>query len=201
MRRATLLGAGLITAGLAALAAILLTRGGGAAPAPRPAVSTPILDPKAPRSWAPRVKERKDRLAVIARKLIDVATNERRSDEDRRKAIFALAEIDCPESIDYLLKAVALKIPPARRTDDRHEDFPCRAALRANKNWNVVRAILDDIDNPKLKAELEGYAAVLEGVLGLGRARSLLNDDLAHGPTLHEAVRKANLRVMLDSLR
>jgi len=84
-----------------------------------------------------------------------VAKDEKRSNDDRRKAVLLLGKIGSPECLEFLIANVTMRVMVAEIAHDRDMDLlnPCKYAL-SDGDWNVPRAIVQSLHKPKTKQEM-----------------------------------------------
>lgn len=127
------------------------------------------LDPARPETWEPAIaalRKREDRLAEA---LIAVAEDEKRTADDRRKAIAVLGDLRNARALDFLVAHVALELPlpPGEEKEDRLHRTPCAYALAEGRDWRAAQAIVCGLYEKRLAPrDLMLLAHVLERILG-----------------------------------
>jgi hypothetical protein len=139
--------------------------------APVPARNKPDL-PKLAR-------ESRDDRRHLAERLIAVAGDASVPEEDRWRAVVALADLDDRVAIDYLVEHIRLRLrPPLQfRSEDRGEGEVCYFVLTTRRpgrgaeddDWNCAQAVLRAVGKHRTDSELVAYARVLELALGAAR--------------------------------
>jgi len=129
---------------------------GGEGPASRP--SPAGMDPADPKTWEPAIDQCKAALSPIAKALMAVAKDEMRSNDDRRKAVVLLGEIGSPESLQFLIDNVTMRIPMQTYllAEDWVKEMACAYALSegGTGDWNMPKAVMQSLHKPKTKEEL-----------------------------------------------
>ena len=116
-----------------------------------------------PETWEAAVNGAQQHLREVSGALISVAKDEKRSDDDRRTAIFVLGTIDNKESLDFLIENITLVLPIdiGDTEEDRLKMTPCRYALMMGGSWKAGQAVMASLDAPKSKHERLLLATVL----------------------------------------
>ena len=134
---------------------------------PAPKAETAIA-PAKPETWDTAIAKVKKDQDALAEVLIAVANDEKRSDEDRRKAIYGLGEIRNKQSLAFLMNNVSLRIlmDRMRGAEDFVKLTPCQYMLRKG-DWNTAKAILDGLwGKDKTKKDLLLLGSALKRILG-----------------------------------
>ena len=177
-------------------------------PAKNAGAST-IFDSRNPDTWQTSIDQPHAHLSEIFKALSEMALDEKRSDNDRSEAVFAIAKIDNQKSLDFLVANISLYIPfrVSKLSDDQAKDWPCEYLLLKRsrdsggrgRNLNIVGTILDSLDKPKTKRELLYYAIILKRTLVKDKtatnkqARMLIDFELQADPG---ETRKENLEAL-----
>ena len=136
----------ILVIGAGVCTAMVLPLTGDEKPAPKAKESTPraeaIIAPAKPETWDTAIAKVKKNQDAIAEILIAVAKDEKRSDEDRRKAIYGLGDLRTKDSLEFLIANVSHKIPMPFGGESRIlKDTPCRYMLWKG-DWNTAKAIM-----------------------------------------------------------
>jgi hypothetical protein len=154
-------------------------------------VDVTSLDVNKPVTWMTAVKKSRQLANENAARLISVALNEDRSDEDRRSAITAIGCIDSDASRKFLVENITLYIEKYIITGgDYFEQWPCAYALMTNANWSTSQAILEAMSTRKSDDELLLFDTPFAAGLGHRRAIAVLDNELRRSENL---VRKENI--------
>lgn len=145
------------------------------------------------------VDESRRRSAQLLRQLEEIADDGAQKDPDRRAAIHALAALREPRGYALLAEHVALDLRlPAELSDDAQaRGQPCRYALRNSPDWNVIPAVLRELERERSASETLFSAGILQDKLGVTVARAILNDRLASAKNEQHA---KNLRAVLEHI-
>ena len=102
-----------------------------------------------------------------AQALIATAQDASRPREERRQAIFLLAKTRTPESVQFLIDNVSLRIPMsiALGDEDMAKSWPCRRALIEDEDWGMAKAVLDALKAPRPAEDVMHMSYVLERIL------------------------------------
>ncbi len=178
----------------AALFAISLAWGQGQS-------STGVIDVSRPETWERTASEARGRLDRIVEALIDVAEDEKSSEQDRVKAIGLLGEIGNKESLDFLVSKVLLRVNLFRigPSEDELRNFPCMYAMKQmGKDWAVAQAVLRSFDQPKSEIEIAFLNRHFVDIMRPYVAAGIVTLELYKEPTGH---RKKNLTELKKRLK
>lgn len=145
------------------------------------ATTATSIDIDDPQTWEPAVTHAQRNRDGITRILISIAKDEARSDEDRRKGIFLLGEIDSSLSLDFLVEniiAIYLPLKDISGDEDHMKGTPCQYVLSKMDNWKVAQAILSSLDVPKSKHERIFLTSVFKTRLGKNVAVAVVEEHL-----------------------
>ena len=146
------------------------------------------------------IKRANENLSKIAETLIAVVEDEKRTAEEKRKAILLLGKIRDKQSLDFLISNVSMHIPKMKLLGgEALLETPCMYALYTG-DWNTAKAVLDSLEKPKSKEDLLRLSAVLESALTRDHAQAIVDVELAK---LIASVnhRKENLKVIKGFLK
>jgi hypothetical protein len=107
------------------------------------------------------------KLGEAAQALIATAQDPSRPREERRQAIFILGKIKSPESVQFLIDNVSLRIPMSIALGDEEmaKSWPCCQALIEGEDWGMAKAVLDALGRPRSAEDVMHMAYVLERIL------------------------------------
>ncbi len=177
---------------LSCLAVPAVVFSGGSA-ASKPA-ERPAIDAAKPDTWEANINHVTNKLDQIAKALIAVAKDEKRPNEERRKAILLLGKIRNKESLDFLISNVSLRIP-VFHSFELPLETPYRYAL-CKRDWNIAKAVLDSLKKkPKSKTDLLHLSSVLRATLTKERAIAIVDVELRK-LRISENVYKKNLKIV-----
>ena len=156
------------------------------------------MDPADPKTWEPAIDQCKAALSPIAKALMAIAKDEKRSNDDRRQAVLLLGKIGSPESLEFLIGNVTMIIP-MRNTigpEDMLKETACVYALGEGGvgDWNVPKAIIQSLRKPKTQEELRClFMGMTVRGFGPGVNWALLRQQLGNMP---EPTYRENLLAM-----
>ena len=148
------------------------------------------IDPADPASWEASVAAARRNLDSVVDALISIGKDEKRSDEDRRNAIFLLGAMETKESLAFLIDNIGLSLQLDLETgdEDRIKGKPCQYALHMG-SWKTAEAILASLDEPK-SAGLGRLGVVLRSKLRSRFARAVIDEELSKARVLTPQRRK-----------
>jgi hypothetical protein len=170
-----------------------------------PGIRDELLDLSEPGSWDLAVKNEHERARKIAEKLISIAQDKQRPNDDRRRAINLLARLGNDKSLEFLVANIDIYIPLEKIKGDEDEirQRPCTYALSGIRsgimNWNVVPLILAQLREPTVnqKAKLIDFAFILGAVCGERTAHAIIGHEVSVAS--EESIR-ANFEMVLKYL-
>ncbi len=154
------------------------------------------IDPADPASWEASVAAARRNLDNLVDGLISIGKDEKRSDEDRRNAIFLLGAMETKESLAFLIDNIGLDLQLDMEVGDgdRLKGKPCQYAMFMGGSWKTAQAIWASLDEPK-SAGLGRLGMVLGSKLGRRFARAMIDEELSKARFLTPQRRK-NLEVV-----
>ncbi len=141
------------------------------------------IDPARPDTWAAAVAALVRQEYALTDGLITVAKDEKRTPEDRRKAVFTLSALRNRHSLEFLIENVSLKLPMPNNggQEDPLKEAPCAYVLAEGADWGTAQAIiLCDDDRTRTPRDLMLLAHALELILGKDLAIAAVSDTLQH---------------------
>ncbi len=153
------------------------------------------IDPANPDTWEASVAAARRNLDSVVNALISIAKDEKRSDEDRRNAIFLLGGMETKESLAFLIDNIGLYLPLrwVKGDEDMLKGKPCQYAMFMGGSWKTAQAIMTSLDKEKSKPELGRLGFILRTKLGSKFARAVIDEELSRYLTPQ---RKKNLEVI-----
>lgn len=150
------------------------------------AASVDPIDAGKPDTWDQAVLEANDHVSRVARALILVAKDEKRTAEDRAKAIGLLGKIGNKESLDFLVSNTSLEL--SLRVGGGHVESmkrtPCLYAIfMSGRNWAVAQAILESFSQPRPELEVGDLSKMFVQIMRPDVARAIASYELADKPT------------------
>ncbi len=139
------------------------------------------IDPADPASWKAGVAAASRNLDSVVNALVSIAKDEKRSDEDRRNAIFLLGDIETKESLSFLIDNIGLNLRLRLESgdEDRLKGKPCQYAMFMGGSWKTAQAIMASLDGAKSKPEIRRLGLVLRALLGKRFARAVVDAELS----------------------
>jgi hypothetical protein len=182
-----------ITVILVLLAALLVSGGQESAPA---GGGTPQETSIADLAKAV-AKEKQDRSALCD-SLMKFAADQSNKPDDRRRAVFLLADLGGRKGMEFCVSNVSMYVPknPSLGDEDTFLELPCRAALNRN-DWQVAQVILESLDRKMSEIDLIRLGYPFKTALGPNLAAKVLEHEMekAKGD-----LRKKNVAILRKSV-
>jgi hypothetical protein len=153
-------------------------------------------------TWEGAVTGLQDQTSNVTRALLDAAKNQDRDPEQRRQAVFLLGRVKTEESIRLLVDNIGLHVAmrTVDGTDDAVKEIPCLYALIIAKDWRVAQVVLEALDKPKSKLELQYLASVLDACFGRDVAQAVVNKEFQRATGGPNVARAKNLETIKEHL-
>ncbi len=150
------------------------------------------IDPANPATLEAGVAAARRNLDELVRTLISIAKDEKRSEEDRRNAIFLLGDMETKESMAFLIDNIGLDMPLkiVRGDGDMVKGKPCEHSMRRSGSWKTAQAVLASLDGAKSNPKLSRLGRVLRTHLGRRFARAVIDEELSQAKYLTPQRRK-----------
>ena len=161
-----------------------------------------VIDVGRPETWELTVSEARGRVDRIVEALIDVARDEKHSEQDRVKAIGLLGEIGNKECLDFLVSHYGLQVNLFRMgpSEDELRNFPCMYAMKQmGKDWAVAQAVLRSFDPPKSEMEIAFLNRHFVDIMRPYVAAGIVTLELYKEPTGHRKKNLTELKKMLKT--
>jgi hypothetical protein len=139
-----------------------------------------------PETWDGSVSEAKDNLNRLANDLILVAKDQKRTSEDRVKAIGLLGRIGNMASLDFLVANSSLFLPlgSGSSREGQLKHTPCLYAIyKCGEDWAAAQAFLRALDKPMPEVQIGDLGQWFAGTMGITPASGIVAQELGKKPT------------------